>query len=130
MHAVAITDFGTRPELMRLPVPQPGPGEILLHIHAAGMNPFDWKVADGVLRDVVPHALPLILGNDAAGVVAATGRGVTRFQPGDRVFGQVMDLPRGRGACAGYVVAGQDSHLARIPVACRTRSPPRCPPPA
>ena len=45
MRAVAITDFGSEPEVLELPVPQPGPGEILLRIHAAGMNPFDWKVA-------------------------------------------------------------------------------------
>jgi len=50
---------------MHLPVPVPGPGEILLRIYAAGMNPFDWKVADGALRGAVPHAFPLILGNDA-----------------------------------------------------------------
>jgi NADPH:quinone reductase-like Zn-dependent oxidoreductase len=47
MHAVAITGFGTTPELMQLPVPQPGPGEVLLRIRAAAMNPFDWKVVDG-----------------------------------------------------------------------------------
>jgi NADPH:quinone reductase-like Zn-dependent oxidoreductase len=69
MRAVAVPDFGSEPEVMELPVPRPGPGEILLRIHAAGMNPFDWKVADGALRDAVPHAFPLILGNDAAGVV-------------------------------------------------------------
>jgi len=115
VHAVAVTDFGARPEIMHLPVPAPGPGEILLRIYAAGMNPFDWKVADGALRGAVPHAFPLILGNDAAGVVEETGSGVTRFQPGDQVFGQVMNLPRGQGAYADYAVASADGHLARIP---------------
>jgi NADPH:quinone reductase-like Zn-dependent oxidoreductase len=115
MRAVAIPDFGARPEVMQLPVPQPGPGEILLRIRAAGMNPFDWKVADGALRGVVPHAFPLILGNDAAGVVEQAGPGATRFRPGDRIFGQVMDLPRGGGSYAGYAVVSQDRHLSPIP---------------
>ncbi len=115
MHAVAVSDFGARPEVMNLPVPEPGPGEILLRIRAAGMNPFDWKVVDGALRGVVPHAFPLIMGNDAAGVVERTGPGVTRFQPGDLVFGQVMNLASGQGSYAEYAVASADGHLARIP---------------
>lgn len=115
MRAVAVPDFGARPEVMQLPVPRPGPGEILLRIHAAGMNPFDWKVIDGALRGVVPHAFPLILGNDAAGVVEQTGPEVTRFRPGDRVFGQVMNLSRGLGSYAGYAAVSQDGHLARVP---------------
>jgi NADPH:quinone reductase-like Zn-dependent oxidoreductase len=115
MHAVAVTDFGAVPELMEVPVPEPGPGEIVLRIHAAGVNPFDWKVADGALRNTAPHAFPLVLGNDAAGVVEDTGPGVTRFRSGDRVFGQVMDVTRGQGSYAEYAVARADRHLALIP---------------
>jgi NADPH:quinone reductase-like Zn-dependent oxidoreductase len=115
MRAVAVPDFGSEPEVMELPVPRPGAGEILLRVHAAGMNPFDWKAADGALRDTVPHAFPLILGNDAAGVVEQAGPGATRFRPGDRVFGQVLNLPRGQGSYAEYVLASQDGHLALIP---------------
>jgi NADPH:quinone reductase-like Zn-dependent oxidoreductase len=115
MRAVAITDFGARPEVLRLPLPEPGPGEILLRIRAAGMNPFDWKVIDGALRGAVPHAFPVVLGNDAAGVVRQVGQGVTRFRPGDWVFGQVMDVSRGRGSYADHVVASEDRNLSRIP---------------
>lgn len=60
MRAVAVPDFGARPEVMQLSVPGPGPGEILLRIHAAGMNPFDWKVID----------------NGAANVEALAARGI------------------------------------------------------
>jgi NADPH:quinone reductase-like Zn-dependent oxidoreductase len=115
MRAVAVTDFGAPPEVIDVPVPEPGPGEILLRIHAAGVNPFDWKVADGALRDAVPHAFPLILGNDAAGTVENTGPGVTRFRPGDRVSGQVMDLSRGQGSYAQFAVVRQDGDLSPIP---------------
>lgn len=55
MHAVAVADFGARPEVTHLPVPQPGPGEVLLRIQAAGMKLFDWKVADGALHSVGPR---------------------------------------------------------------------------
>jgi len=115
LRAVAITEFGARPEVLRLPLPEPGPGEVLLRIRAAGMNPFDWKVVDGALRGVVPHAFPLVLGNDAAGVVEQAGPGATRFRPGEAIFGQVMDVSRGQGSYAEYVVASEDGHLSRIP---------------
>jgi hypothetical protein len=49
MKAVVVADFGAQPELTDLPVPEPGPGELLVRVHAAGMNPFAWKVADGAI---------------------------------------------------------------------------------
>lgn len=55
---------------------------------AAGINPYDWKLADGVMKGVLPNVLPFVLGLDAAGTVAAIGDNVTRFRIGDRVFGQ------------------------------------------
>ncbi|MCF4119684.1 NADP-dependent oxidoreductase [Antribacter sp. KLBMP9083] len=115
MKAVVVTDFGTHPLLTDLPMPKPGPGELLVRIHAAGVNPFDWKVADGALRDAVPHAFPLVMGSDGAGVVVETGPGVTRFRPGDRVYGQFMSLPQGHGSYAEYTLADQDGKIARIP---------------
>lgn len=58
MKAVVITDFGAEPKLADLPVPEPGPGELLVRMHAAALNPFDWKVAGGALKGVVSHAFP------------------------------------------------------------------------
>ncbi|MGW2890984.1 NADP-dependent oxidoreductase [Streptomyces griseoruber] len=115
MKAVVVTEFGAQPELVDLPTPEPGPGEILVRIHAAGVNPFDWKVTDGALKDSVQHVFPLVMGSDGAGVVEKAGPGVTRFRPGDRVYGQFMRLPQGQGSYAEYTLAEQDGKIALIP---------------
>lgn len=117
MKAVVATDFGAQPEFVDLPTPEPGAGEILVRLHAAGVNPFDWKVTDGALKDSVAHTFPLVMGSDGAGVVERTGPGVTRFRPGDRVYGQFMRLPQGQGSYAEYTLAEQDGTIALIPEA-------------
>lgn len=58
VKAVIITGFGAEPLLTDIPVPQPGPGELLVRLHATGLNPFDWKVAEGALKGVVEHEFP------------------------------------------------------------------------
>lgn len=115
MKAVVVTGFGAAPQFVDLPTPEPGPGEILVRIHAAGLNPFDWKVTDGALKDTVAHQFPLVMGSDGAGVIERTGPGVTRFRPGDLVYGQFMRLPQGQGSYAEYAVAEQDGKVALIP---------------
>jgi NADPH:quinone reductase-like Zn-dependent oxidoreductase len=115
MKAIAVTAFGAQPQLVDLPTPEPAAGEILIRIHAAGVNPFDWKVTDGALKDSVTHTFPLIMGSDGAGTVEKTGPGVTRFRPGDRVYGQFMRLPQGQGSYAEYTLAEQDGKIAPIP---------------
>ncbi|MET9908607.1 NADP-dependent oxidoreductase [Streptomyces sp. NPDC006476] len=115
MRAVTIDGFGAEPRLTDLPVPQPGPGELLVHLHAAALNPFDWKVADGALRDAVEHHFPLVMGSDGAGVVERIGEGVNRFRLGDTVYGQFMNVARGHGSYAEYVLVPEDGRLARIP---------------
>lgn len=115
MKAVTVSAFHAEPELTELPTPEPGPGELLVRLLAAGLNPFDWKVADGALEDAVPHAFPLVLGSDGAGLVVRTGPGVTRFREGDRVYGQFMRLPEGQGSYAEFTLAHQDGKLALIP---------------
>jgi NADPH:quinone reductase-like Zn-dependent oxidoreductase len=115
MRAVVIPAFGSEPELAELPTPEPGPGEVLVRLHAAGMNPFDWKVGDGALRGVVEHRFPLVMGSDGAGVVTAVGAGVTAFRPGDRVYGQFMKVAFGLGSYAEYTLSLRDGKLAPIP---------------
>ncbi|HEX6358651.1 NADP-dependent oxidoreductase [Actinophytocola sp.] len=115
MKAVVITDFRTQPTIADLPVPEPGPGQVLVRLYAAGLNPFDWKVADGALADAVPHAFPLVMGSDGAGVVEKTGPGVTRFHAGDRVYGQFMRLEQGLGSYAEYTLAEENGAIAAIP---------------
>ncbi|MEW2399467.1 NADP-dependent oxidoreductase [Streptomyces sp. NPDC046862] len=115
MKAVVITGFGAGPLLTDLPVPEPGPGELLVRLHAAALNPFDWKVADGALKNVVEHRFPLVMGSDGAGVVERVGPGVNLFRPGDRIYGQFMNVRHGRGSYAEYAVASEDGRIARIP---------------
>ncbi|WP_304452575.1 NADP-dependent oxidoreductase [Nocardiopsis sp. YSL2] len=83
-----------------VPRPAPGPSQILVAVHAGGLNPTDWKHrAAGLFLD----RLPLVLGWDVSGVVEAVGYGVTIFKPGDRVFG-MLPYPHGVGAHAEYAV--------------------------
>lgn len=115
MRAVVIKGFGAEPELVETSVPEPGPGELLVRIHAAGLNPFDWKVADGALEGVVEHQFPFVMGSDGAGVVEGVGSGVTDFRPGERVYGQFMRLPTGQGSYAEYALVDAAGKVAVIP---------------
>lgn len=69
--------------------PPPAAGEVQVAIRAAGLNPVDFKFRQGKLRAIMRPELPVILGNEIAGEVVATGPGVTRFQPGERVFARL-----------------------------------------
>ncbi|MFF5185787.1 NADP-dependent oxidoreductase [Streptomyces sp. NPDC000345] len=66
--------------------PEPGPDDVLVKIHAASVNPLDFKIRDGAFKTILPYRLPLILGNDLAGVVVQVGSAVTRFAVGDEVY--------------------------------------------
>ncbi|MFF9782189.1 NADPH:quinone reductase [Streptomyces sp. SceaMP-e96] len=115
MRAVAVSAFGEQPQLMDLPQPEPGPGEVLVRLSAAGLNPVDWKLADGMFGDAVPAAFPLVLGSDGAGEVLAIGSGVRRFTIGDAVFGQFQRPEQGGGSYCELAVADEDriAHAAR-----------------
>jgi NADPH:quinone reductase-like Zn-dependent oxidoreductase len=67
VRAIAVEDFGAEPGLMELPDPEPGPGEVLVAIDAAAVNPMDWKAAQGALRAMMENEFPLVTGFDAAG---------------------------------------------------------------
>ena len=86
-----------------VPVPQPGPGEVLIRLHASSINHFDVMLRDGRAAQFVPLELPAILGGDGAGVVEAVGADVDRFKPGDRVIADFAS--NGRGSYAEYGVA-------------------------
>ncbi|MEW1568057.1 NADP-dependent oxidoreductase [Streptomyces sp. NPDC093509] len=90
--------------------PSPGPGEVLVAVRAAGVNPVDWKQRTGHRRPGgEPRPLPAVFGNEAAGVVVETGAGVTGFAVGDEVFGNPVD--------GGY------AEYALLPVAVTARKP-------
>jgi NADPH:quinone reductase len=86
MKAIRVTAFGG-PEVLKLeevPTPQPGPGEVLVRIHAAGVNPVETYIRAGTYARL--PQLPYTPGNDGAGVVEQVGPHVTEFKPGDRVY--------------------------------------------
>ncbi|MEU1777124.1 NADP-dependent oxidoreductase [Streptomyces sp. NPDC012842] len=89
MRAARYHEYGGTDTLVveQAPDPLPGPGEIRVRVAAAGVNPVDWKVRDGSVRDFLPVDLPAIPGRDAVGLVDMTGEGVTSVDIGDRVFG-------------------------------------------
>lgn len=77
-------------ETFTVPVPAISDDEVLVQVHAASVNPVDFKIRDGVLRLLINYRMPIVLGFDFAGTVAQVGRAVTGFQVGDQVYG----LPR------------------------------------
>lgn len=88
MQAVLFHEFGDLEQLQRVELPKPTPGEaeVLVQIKAAGVNPVDWKILQGRLKERVPHQFPIIPGWEMAGVVVECGHGARRFQVGDEVF--------------------------------------------
>jgi len=98
MKAAAIDSFGPHSiaTVRELPRPAPGPGQLLVEVHASSVNPIDWKIPGGQMAARYGSAFPMILGFDASGVVVETGPGVTRFAPGDEVFAR-SDV--GAGGC-------------------------------
>lgn len=92
--------------------PKPGRGEVLLRVHAAGLNPVDFKTREGGLKAILRLSLPAVMGNELAGVVEECGEGVDQVAPGDRVFARMPKVAMG--AFAEYAVAPQDV-LARVP---------------
>ncbi len=116
MKACIIEEFGGRDKLKiaELPKPQPAEGEVLIHIHAAGVNPVDWKIREGMLKDMFPHRFPLTLGWDLAGVVAETGPGAARFKAGDAVYAYARQPEIHQGTYAQYI-ALPESYLAPKP---------------
>jgi NADPH:quinone reductase-like Zn-dependent oxidoreductase len=115
MRAIVVNDFGTPPALTELPKPEPGPGEVLVHVRASSINGFDGAVAAGMLKGMMEHRFPVVLGKDFAGVVEALGDGASRFARGDEVFGVVMKPFLGDGGLGEYLVVGEQFGIARVP---------------
>src|SRR5262249_62404242 len=122
MKAVRVHARGGPEVLVYEDVPRPLPeaGDVLIRIHAAGLNPPDWYARGGF--SAIPEAmrpkiaLPFTPGSDVSGVVEAVGPGVTEFRPGDAVFGMVRfgQINNGGKGYAQYTTAPV-AHLARTP---------------
>jgi NADPH:quinone reductase-like Zn-dependent oxidoreductase len=131
MKAVRVHTYGG-PETLHyedVPIPTPGKGEVLIQVHAAAVNPIDWKICEGLLQQEFNYSLPVIVGRDVAGVVHAVGEGVTTLHPGQAVYG-VVDMALS-GAYAEYTVGHEwaiapkpetldDIHAASVPLAALT----------
>ncbi len=117
MKAIRIHNYGG-PEVLNYedaPRPQPQAGEVLVRVHAAGVNPIDWKVREGHMKDFWPHKFPLILGWDLSGVVEELGpspAAAGRFKVGDEVYS--LPDPTRNGAYADYIVV-REPELALKP---------------
>jgi len=110
MKAIRVHEFGG-PEVLKLeemPTPKPGAGEVLVRVHAAGVNPYDTYMRAGTYAIKPP--LPYTPGSDAAGAVESVGEGVTKVKPGDRVYTAKTQS----GAYAEYALA-LESQVYRLP---------------
>jgi NADPH:quinone reductase-like Zn-dependent oxidoreductase len=92
MKAVVLYEYGPPSNLKYedFPDPRPGPGEVLVAVRAAGVNPIDWKLRSGAAQKLYPLTFPAILGYDVAGTVRELGEGVKDFAIGDRVFAMTV----------------------------------------
>jgi NADPH:quinone reductase len=103
MRAVVARQYGP-PEILAvedMPVPRPGPGQILVRIRAAAVNPADLRTVSGVLRELIPLTFPHVPGSDFAGTVTEVGPDVAGFTESDEVFG--TGLPRATAKMAGMM---------------------------
>lgn len=111
IQAIRVHNYGGPEQLKLEEVQRPDPqaGEVLIHVHAAGVNPVDWKIRQGFMKDFRPMQFPYIPGVDLAGVVEEVGPGVTAFQKGQAVFGQSA-----KGAYAEYAAASVETLALKL----------------
>ena len=109
MKALVLKRYGKRDNVTfaDAPRPVPKPDEILVQVHAAGLNPIDYMIAQGTFKPILKFQLPATLGSDLAGVVVEVGSRVTRFKPGDAIFASIFDL--GTGALAEFAVVPENA---------------------
>ncbi|MBC3842127.1 zinc-dependent alcohol dehydrogenase family protein [Streptacidiphilus sp. 4-A2] len=108
MRALVLRELDTPLELAEIATPQAGPGQVLVRIHASGVNPLDTKIRVGQ-ADHAHRVLPAVPGLDLAGTVEAVGEGVERFTPSDEVFGMTGGVGDIQGSLAEY--AAVDARL-------------------
>ena len=115
MKAAVLTHYdkkGTELDILEISTPIPEEDEVLVKIMTAAVNPLDNMIIRGEVKLIVPYAMPLVMGNEFAGIVEKTGKNAARFKPGDRVYGR-MPLKK-IGAFAEYA-AVKETALAVIP---------------
>jgi NADPH:quinone reductase len=107
MKAAILETYGKPFRIVDIPVPAPGPGDVLVRIAASSVNPLDTKIHSGAAEHA-RHSLPAILGIDLAGTVEAVGSAVTDFRPGDQVYGMAGGVGGLQGTLAEYAAVDAD----------------------
>jgi len=109
MKALILKRYGSADQIEFADIPRPTikPDEILVQVHAAGLNPIDYMIPKGTFKPILRFQLPATMGSDLAGVVMEVGSRVTRFKPGDSIFASIFDL--GTGALAEFAVVPENA---------------------
>lgn len=117
MKAAQYSRYGG-PEVIEVsdnvPVPSVGENQVLVEVHAASPNPFDWKLRAGYMKEMIPLKFPVTIGGDFSGIVSEIGNGVSEFKTGDEVYGQALILSGGSGAFAEFATA-KISNISKKP---------------
>ena len=92
-------------QLGQLPMPEPRDDDVLIEVHAAGLNRLDSKIKSGELKMILPYRMPLVLGHDVAGIVTRVGSRVRQFKAGDEVYSRLRD--HRIGAFAEFIAANE-----------------------
>lgn len=109
MKALILKRYGKSDQLAFVDISKPAiePDEMLVKVHAAGLNPIDYMIPKGIFKAILKFKLPATMGSDLAGVVIEVGSRVTRFKPGDAVFASIFDLSTG--ALAEFAVVPENA---------------------
>ncbi len=123
MQALTFKRYGKSPDIgfSDVPRPVPGPDELLVQIHAVGLNPIDNVIPTGTFKAVLKFDLPATLGSDLSGIVVEVGRNVTRFKPGDAVYASLFDLGRGHLRSSQRCPSASPPTSRPISISCRPR---------
>ncbi|KKS39632.1 MAG: NADPH:quinone reductase Zn-dependent oxidoreductase [Candidatus Gottesmanbacteria bacterium GW2011_GWA1_42_26] len=117
MKAVQVNAYGG-PEVLEfkenISTPVPQKGQVLVEVHAVGLNPFDLKVLSGAYQKMIPLQFPMTFGGDLAGIITELGEGVSDLKVGDQVFGSAITLKGGSGALAEFATAKAET-IAPMP---------------
>src|SRR5215211_7350114 len=116
MRAITLESFDSDPTLQEIPTPQIAPNEVLVRVSASSVNPVDNSIVSGMLKDMVEHEFPVVLGRDFAGVVEQVGSEVSGLSEGDEVFGFITGL-------SPTVHDGTWAELIAVPESVATRKP-------
>ena len=123
MRAAVIDRYGG-PDVLQIrdvPAPQPEPDDLLVEVHAASVNPVDFKIREGMLKPVLKLSLPQIMGSDCSGVVRAVGSRVSKFKVGDEVYARLEKLRMGalaeQVALAEFTAALKPKNLTHVEAA-------------